>query len=46
MTADSRELAGLSEIKKMMTAGSMKFNTDTSRPPATAARPSARALVR
>ena len=31
MTADSpANLAGLSEIKKMMTAGSMKFNTDTS----------------
>lgn len=31
MTADSAEnLAGLQEIKKMMTAGSLKFNTDTS----------------
>jgi multiple sugar transport system substrate-binding protein len=31
MTADSpANLAGLGEIKKMMTAGSMKFNTDTS----------------
>jgi len=31
MTADSPEnLAGLTEIKKMMTAGSLKFNTDTS----------------
>jgi multiple sugar transport system substrate-binding protein len=30
MTADSPEnLAGLTEIKKMMSAGSMKFNTDT-----------------
>lgn len=31
MTADSPEnLAGLTEIKKMMTAGSLKFNTDAS----------------
>jgi multiple sugar transport system substrate-binding protein len=31
MTADSPEsLAGLAEIKKMMAAGSLKFNTDTS----------------
>ena len=31
MTADTPEnLAGLQEVKKMMTAGSLKFNTDTS----------------
>jgi len=39
-------LTDLSEIKKMMTAGSMKFTTDTSPATGDDGEPSARALVR